>query len=85
PLKPGQEILVNAVIPARIPVSSVMEGNFPITLPPESGCMPNYSFTSPFGCAQGRRVIGFQHSCRNDGLFALANHFVAQCPVLVAR
>jgi hypothetical protein len=44
PLKPGQEILVNAVIPERMPVSSAMDGNFPITLPHDLG---SYSFTSP--------------------------------------
>ena len=40
-----QEILVNVVIPARMPVSSAMEGNFPMTLPHDLGSMPNYSFT----------------------------------------
>ena len=40
------EILVNAVIPARMPVSSAMEGNFQITLRHDLGFMPNYSFTS---------------------------------------
>ena len=39
PLKLGQEILVNAVIPARMPVSSAMEGNFPITLQYDLGSM----------------------------------------------
>ncbi len=36
-LKQGQEILVNAVIPARMLVSIAMGGNFPITLPHDLG------------------------------------------------